>query len=172
METFSVLLVICAGNSPVTDEFPVQRPVTRSFDVFFDLRRNKRLSKQWRGWWLRRHCAHYDVTVMILRNGGRYLREVNQVIIGSGDDDSDFPHEAACDFDSEVQTSVKFASKQNNFYPKNTFQDVFDDMGAISPRPECVKAIVWSPQFNVIGLAKMTVRWNRCLFMVNRRTLD
>ena len=35
METFSVLLSICAGNSPVTDEFPSQRPVTGSFDVFF-----------------------------------------------------------------------------------------------------------------------------------------
>ena len=49
METFSVLLAICGGNSPVTGEFPAQRPVTRSFDVFFDLRLNKRLSKQWRG---------------------------------------------------------------------------------------------------------------------------
>ena len=51
METFSVLLAICAGNSPVTGEFPAQRPVTRSFDVFFDLRPNKRLSKQSRSWW-------------------------------------------------------------------------------------------------------------------------
>ena len=31
---------------PVTNEFPAQRPVTRNFDVFFDLRLNKRLSKQ------------------------------------------------------------------------------------------------------------------------------
>ena len=46
METFSALLAICAGNSPVTGEFPAQRPVTLSFDVFFDLRPNKRLSKQ------------------------------------------------------------------------------------------------------------------------------
>ena len=46
METFSALLAICAGNSPVPGEFPIQRPVTRSFDVFFDLRLNKRLSKQ------------------------------------------------------------------------------------------------------------------------------
>ena len=38
METFSVLLALCAGNSPVSGEFPLQRPVTRSFDVFFDLR--------------------------------------------------------------------------------------------------------------------------------------
>ena len=28
-----------------------RRPVTRSLDVFFDLRLNKRLSKQWWGWW-------------------------------------------------------------------------------------------------------------------------
>ena len=32
-------------------EFPAQRPVTRCFDVFFDLRLNKWLSKQSRGWW-------------------------------------------------------------------------------------------------------------------------
>ena len=51
METVSALLAICAGNSPVTGEFPAQRPVTWSFDVFFDLRPNKRLSKQSWGWW-------------------------------------------------------------------------------------------------------------------------
>ena len=42
---------ICAGNSTVPGEFPTQRPVTRGFDVYFDLRSNKRLSKQWWGWW-------------------------------------------------------------------------------------------------------------------------
>ena len=46
MKTFSALLSICVGNSPVTVEFPAQRPVTQSFDVFFDLRPNERLSKQ------------------------------------------------------------------------------------------------------------------------------
>ena len=51
MEIFSALLAICAWNSPVTGEFTAQRPVTRSFDVVFDLRLNKRLSKQWWGWW-------------------------------------------------------------------------------------------------------------------------
>ena len=40
MEKFSTLLLLCAGNSPVIGEFPPQRPVTRSFDVFFDLRVN------------------------------------------------------------------------------------------------------------------------------------
>ena len=48
MDALSALLALCVGNSPVTGEFPSQRPVTRSFDVFFDLRLNKRLSKQWR----------------------------------------------------------------------------------------------------------------------------
>ena len=63
MATFSALLALCAGNSPVTGEFPSQRPVTRSFDIFFYLRLNKRLSKQsWRRWFetpsrlLWRHC--------------------------------------------------------------------------------------------------------------------
>ena len=51
METFSALLAICAGNSSVPGEFPAQRPLTQSFDVFFDLRLNKRLRKQSWGWW-------------------------------------------------------------------------------------------------------------------------
>ena len=64
----SALLAICAGNSPVTGEFPAQRPVMRNFDVFFDLRLNKRLSKQWWGWWFETPRAHYDVTVMSNRH--------------------------------------------------------------------------------------------------------
>ena len=51
METLSALLAICAGNSPVHGEFPAQRPVTRSFDVYFDMHPNKRLSKHSWGWW-------------------------------------------------------------------------------------------------------------------------
>ena len=49
------------GEFTVTGEFPAQKPVTRSFDVFFDLRLNERLSKQS---WFKTPCAHYDVTVM------------------------------------------------------------------------------------------------------------
>ena len=45
MKTFSALLAICAGKSQVTGKFPAQKPVTRSFDVFFDLRLNKQFSK-------------------------------------------------------------------------------------------------------------------------------
>ena len=63
METFSTLLAICAGNSPVTGEFPAQRPVTRSFDASFD--------HAWINGWvnnreagdLRRHRSHCDVTI-------------------------------------------------------------------------------------------------------------
>ena len=63
MKTFSALLALCAENSSVTGEFPLQRPVTRSIDVLFDLRLNQQLSKQWRRRWcetplrsLWRHC--------------------------------------------------------------------------------------------------------------------
>ena len=67
METFSALLSICAGNPPVPGEFPTQSPVTRSFAVFFDLRPNKRLSKNTgEAGDLRRHHAHYNVIVMNL----------------------------------------------------------------------------------------------------------
>ena len=70
METFSALLAICAGNSPASVEFPAQRPVTWIFDVFFDLRPNKWLSKQSWGWWFKmpshplwRHCnVHHVIT--------------------------------------------------------------------------------------------------------------
>ena len=51
MEIFSTLQPLCADNSPVACEFPAQRPVTLSFDVFYDLCLNKWLSKQSWGWW-------------------------------------------------------------------------------------------------------------------------
>ena len=63
METFSALLALCVGNSPVNGEFPSKRPVMQRFDVFFDLCLNKWLNKQSWGWWfetppcsLWRHC--------------------------------------------------------------------------------------------------------------------
>ena len=64
METYSELLALYAGNSPVTSEFPTQRPVTQSFDGSFDLRLNKRLRNHEAGD-LRHQRAHYDVTVML-----------------------------------------------------------------------------------------------------------
>ena len=64
METFSALLAICAGNSLVPGEFPAQRPVTRSFDVFFDLRLINDWVNNREAGDLRRHVDHYDVSVM------------------------------------------------------------------------------------------------------------
>ena len=66
METFSALLAVCAGNSPVPGEFPTEGPVTRSSDGFFFI-------SVWINGWvnngkagdLRRYRAHYDVTVML-----------------------------------------------------------------------------------------------------------
>ena len=62
--SISTLLALCVGNSPVTDEFPAQRPLMRSFDVFCDLR----LDNGWVnncevGDW-RRHRTHYDVIMI------------------------------------------------------------------------------------------------------------
>ena len=65
MEIFSALLALCAGNSLVTGKLPAQRRVTRSVWCFY-------LICAWINGWvnsreagdLRRHRAHYDVTVM------------------------------------------------------------------------------------------------------------
>ena len=94
METFSALLAICAGNSPVSGEFPAQRPVSRSFDVFFDLCPNKRLSKQSGGWWFQmqssslwRHFNEHEMFAldwwsgswtMHTRNGYKYRDRVSR----------------------------------------------------------------------------------------------
>ena len=51
METFSVLMALCAENSTATGEFPSQRLVTQSCGVFFELRVNKLLIKQSRRQW-------------------------------------------------------------------------------------------------------------------------
>ena len=74
---YSRLSTICmmtssSGNifrvtGPLCGEFtghPTEKPVTRGFDVFFDLRPNKRLSKQSWGWWFETPLPHYDVIVM------------------------------------------------------------------------------------------------------------
>ena len=64
METFYALVAFCAGNSPVTGEFPTQRPLTRSFDVS--------VICTWTDSWannadagdLSRYRTYYDVIVM------------------------------------------------------------------------------------------------------------
>ena len=80
METFSMLLALCEGNPPVTCGFPSQRPVMWSFDVFFDLCLNKRLSKQSRcrrfempsrSLWC--HCNDMDLDMIWLHDTGAFL---------------------------------------------------------------------------------------------------
>ena len=65
------------SNVMTTREFPAQRPVTWSFDVFFDLRLNKRMGEPW-GWWhetqsrpLWRHC---NVDCLLNSYSGNQIR--------------------------------------------------------------------------------------------------
>ena len=64
MKTFSVLLALSKGSPPLTGGFPSQSPVTQGFDALFDLR-NGWADNRDKGD-LRRHCTHYDVTVMTI----------------------------------------------------------------------------------------------------------
>ena len=94
METFSALLAICAVNSPVPGEFPAQRPVTQSFDIFFDLRLNNRLSKQSWGLWfetlsrpLWRHRNEFKLSMIaqitLKRGHFSYLDAVKKIVVSS-----------------------------------------------------------------------------------------
>ena len=76
----SALLALCAGNSTVTGEFPAHRPVTRSFDVFYDLRLNQWLSIQSWCWLfetpsctLWRHCDAKSLTHYLLNCLGKHI---------------------------------------------------------------------------------------------------
>ena len=80
MEAFSAVLAICAGNSPVSSELPAQRPVTGSFDVFYP-RLNTRLSKQSGAGDLRRHRAHYDITMMCFAKMQFFTMDYSRVYI-------------------------------------------------------------------------------------------
>ena len=89
METFSALLAICAENSPVPGDFPAQRPVTRGFDVFFDLCLNKRLGKQSWGWWFEtlshpswRHRNDHDTHVVVIDGTRCFQVSVRNPIYG------------------------------------------------------------------------------------------
>ena len=67
METCSALLALSEGNPPVTDGFPSQRPVTLSFDAFFDMRLKpwtNGLANNRDAGDFRRHRAHYDDIVI------------------------------------------------------------------------------------------------------------
>ena len=78
----------CAGNSLVTGEFPSQTPLTWSFDVLFDLRLNKRLSKQLWGRWFKtpsrpiwRHC---NVTEAVSRASAQLQMRIESICLFLG----------------------------------------------------------------------------------------
>ena len=72
------VLALCEGNPPVAGVFPSQRPVTRSIGVFFDVRLNKRLSKQSGSRWFETSwCSiwrHYDDSNLIYRHSRTLAR--------------------------------------------------------------------------------------------------
>ena len=85
--SISLLLVLCEGDPPITGGFPSQWPVTRSFDVFFDLRLNKRLSKQSRRWRfetpLRSSCRHYTVYELLIKWYYHHYDDVTMSLMAS-----------------------------------------------------------------------------------------
>ena len=110
METFSALLTICAENSPVPGEFPAQRPVTRSLDVFFDLCLHKRLNKQSWGWWfetlshpLWRHCNVLSKLLSELQNDSwRVYWESQELVHFKWLGDKNASRRMGCRFDNTV----------------------------------------------------------------------
>ena len=64
METIFAQLALCEGKPPVTGVFPSQKVNKASFDIFFDVRLNKRITKQWsRRWFETPGCSlwrHYN----------------------------------------------------------------------------------------------------------------
>ena len=85
METFSALLALSARGLPV--KFPSQRPVTRSFDVFLDLRPHKGTSKQSWGWWfetpsraLRRCCNVITIDNVLAKTVSGVAKLINRYI--------------------------------------------------------------------------------------------
>ena len=79
METFSALLTICAGNSPVTGEFPSQRQVARSSDVFFIYAWINGGVNSHEAGDLRRHRAHYDVIAMVVLCGSYLMIQFTHI---------------------------------------------------------------------------------------------
>ena len=115
MEAFFALLAFCAVNSPVTGEFPAQRPVTRSFNVFFDLRLNQQMRKQWRGLW-------FETTS---RSLWCHFNDNNSVISGRGDQfNVVFVSENQATTNSTFDSSFKYLVEADQQKNKALFLDL------------------------------------------------
>ena len=64
MEAFSALLALCAGNSPVTGEFPSQKGQLCGLRCFFDVGPHKLLNRQSNDRWFETTWRSCDVIVM------------------------------------------------------------------------------------------------------------
>ena len=125
------------GNSPVSGEFPAQRPVTRSFKSFFYLHLNKRLSKQSQVWWfetqsrsLWRQCNVYMCFVSVSNTfiyinssspSAAYMRRWPGSALAQAMACRLFGARSmlTCfQLDPKEQTSVKFESKYKMFYSR------------------------------------------------------
>ena len=143
METFSVLLALCVGNSLVTSEFPSQGPVTQSFDVFFDLHLNKRLTKQSRPRWFETPLS----SLWHRCNNG----SLNWFIICSGNGLS-----PVCHYLNQSWLMVNWnilpqnlKSKANSFLSRKCIWKRHLQNVHILPRCACVKRMIWHLDINL-----------------------
>ena len=113
METFSALLAICAGNSPVTGEFPAQRPVTRSLMFSLIFARINGWANNHEASDLRRHLAHYNVIVM-------------QFWLGS------------LNFTESLYQKFQLALRHNNDFAPNRRQATIQTNDDLVHTPKCV----------------------------------
>ena len=140
IEAFSAILAICAGNSPVTGEFPSHRPATRSFDVFFELCLNKRLCKQSWGWWFEtplRH--HYDVSVMLSHFQGAHN---SRGAVRMRCEPLSEPMLKFCSF--ELKSKFQWNLKRNQciYFQENASENIVCEMEVVLFRPQFVDVII------------------------------
>ena len=150
-ETFSTLLVLCEGNPPVTGGFPSQRPVTRSFDVFFDLRLNKRLGKQSRRRWFKtpsgslwRHCNVLDLWL----NMFLLMRDVTDVT------SSLISQDCVLYIGSEISRHLKVMAPMGIYNGDQVTHIGYD-----------LLVRVWRPQATLSILCQQGKTWNTCQMM-------
>ena len=134
---------LCAGNSPVTGEFPSQRPVTRSFDVFFDLRLNKRFSKQSRRRWFE------TLSPPLWRHCNSFIRSPQGICVTG--------HATPAVLNYWFMTYVNtFRPRQNaRYFPDDIFMCVFLNKNVWISIKISLKLVPWGPINNISALVQI-----------------
>ena len=135
---FRVTGPLC-GEFTGPGEFPTQRPVTRTFDGFFDLRLNKRLSKQPLGWWFETPSWSLWCHCNVMSSWCRSCASVNWGSIGPCDGNGLTPVGRQLitwtnvDLLSTVRNELKWNSNQSTlfFIHENAFGNFVSEMAAI-----------------------------------------